>query len=340
MKKIVLSAIVMLFLSSLSFAVTLIQKSETTPEFTLSGHVWNRYTVEYLGEVPVANQLSINRNYISMKLNGEDFNSNVTLDIINKTGAQVFGDYQLWIKLGYIEFTKIPLLTDFGITLRSGIQLMYTGTNPIWKYNLYEVPVEGKAGLSSADMGIALLGSALDKKISYEAAIYSGDGYAKLDTNMLKALCTNIKVNVIDGLDVILTYYKRNGITSRSTESTDLAVSEAVVTYSNGMLTESYVAFIEALGPRAAGKTGVKQIVSGYAGVKLTDWVSVFARVDVENPDTGIERDENNQYYAGLVFPVAKKAVLLLDYSLKHNRIQAAPAVNNNTFVAQIKWDW
>lgn len=340
MKRTAIVLVLLSVLSSMSFGITLVQKSETTPEFILSGHVWARYTLNYLAEKQMTNQMSISRNYITMKLGGTDYNSNITLDIVNKAGAQTAGDFQVWIKTGYIEFTKLPFLVDVGIKFRAGIQSMYTGTNTTWKYNLYEVPVEGKAGLSSADMGAALIGSALDKMISYELAVYSGDGYTKLDTDKLKALCANVTVKVMDGLNVNMTYYKKAGVTGGNTELNNLAVTEAVVSYTAWPLMDSYAAVIEAVGPKSAGKSGVKQIVSLYAGVKPLDWLSVHARMDIENPDTEAVNDEINQYYAGVLIPIAEKASLLLDYSLKQKRTQITGDKNDNNFVAQIKWDW
>ena len=337
MKRTVIALLVLSVLSSLSFGITLVQKSETTPEFVLSGHVWMRYTLNYLAEKQVTNQMSLSRNYITMKLSGTDYNSNITLDIVNKAAAQGDGDIQVWVKTGYIEFTKLPFLSDVGLKLRAGIQPMYTGTNTTWKYNLYDVPVEGRIKLDSADMGVAFIGTALDKMVNYELAMYSGDGYKKLDTDKLKALCANVNVKVIDGLNVILTYYKKAGITGDNTDSGNLAVTEAVVSYAAGPLVDSYVAVIEALGPRSAGKSGVKQIVSAYAGFKPLDWMSVHARMDVENPDTEAVNDELNQYYVGLLIPVAEKASLMLDYTLKQKRVQVPGDKNDNTFIAQVK---
>ena len=189
-------------------------------------------------------------------------------------------------------------------------------------------------------MGIALAGSAMEKKINYELAMYSGGGYTKLDTDMLKALCANININAFDGLNIIMTYYNKEGINSSDSGAGKFIFSEILLTYKYGSLLESYLAAIEVLGPASAGKSGVKQIVSAHAGYKITDWVSVFSRIDVENPDTFAGNDETNQYYAGLLFPVAEKAVFMMNYSLKQKRIQGPLDYNENIFVAQVKWDW
>lgn len=336
MKKVLLAAVLLTFFSSFLSALTLVQKSETSPEFILSGHVWGRYSIGYIGENISLNRMSLERNYITMKLNGADYNSNITLDIVNREAAQKSGDFQVWVKMGYLELTKLPLLSDAGINLRAGIQLMYTGTNPVWKYNLYEVPVEGRAGLSSADMGIALIGTALEKRISYEVAMYSGDGFSKLDGDVMKALCGNVKVNIIDNLNLILTYYNKAGVNSMDKDPFKRNVSELVLTYSNGMLSDSYAMVMEKTGPRAAGKSGVMQVFSVYAGIKPFDLLSIHARFDLENTDTAVANDEIYQYYAGLLIPVAEKVNLMLDYSLK----QKKGAINDNLFIAQAKWDW
>lgn len=342
MKKTLLGIVLVLAVSSLSFAITLVQKSDENPEFTLSGHVWLRHTLQYNDVVPKTNALSINRNYITMKLTGTDYISNVILDIVNKSGAQADGDFSVWLKNVYVELTKVPFLADAGINVRAGIQSMYTGTNTLWKYNLYEVPIESVVGLSSADMGVALIGKALDKMITYELAAYSGDGYKKVESDMLKALCADVKVNVLEGLNIIGTYYRKTGVTGFNTESSNLDFTEAVVTYSTGPLVESYAAAIEtkAAANPAVGKSGIGQYLSFYAGVKALDWLSVFARMDIINPDTGKDNDETNAYYGGVVIPVASKANLLIDYTLKQKRIQLSDDKNDNIFTTQVKWDW
>jgi len=50
--------------------------------------------------------------------------------------------------------------------------------------------------------------------------------------------------------------------------------------------------------------------------------------------------DETNAYYAGIVIPVASKASLLVDYTLKQNRTFIPGDKNNNIFTTQVKWDW
>jgi len=344
MKKIILGMVLVMVVSSLSFGITLVQKSEESPEFTLSGHVWLRHTMQFSNLESRVNALSISRNYITMKLAASDYVSNITLDIVNKSKAQLDGDFSLWIKTGYVEFTKVPFLADLGLNVRAGIQSMYTGTNTLWKYNLYEVPIESVVGLSSADMGVALIGKALDKMITYELAAYSGDGYKKVESDMLKALCADVKVTPIEGLSLIGTYYKKNGVTGTDNPgyiASDLQFTEAVVTYSIGPLVESYVAAIETKAAETPGsKSGIGQYFSVYAGVKALDWLSVFARMDISNPDTMATNDETNAYYAGIVIPVASKASLLVDYTLKQNRTFIPGDKNNNIFTTQVKWDW
>lgn len=339
MKKILISLCFLILAPVLTYPVTLLEKSDSSPGFSLSGTLWLRHTLKYQPDRLVTNQFSISRNYISAAFSGKDMDSNITLDIVNSKDAQKAGDFQVWIKLGYIDFTAIPFLSDAGIKVRAGIQPVYFGTGNLWAYNLYEVPVEDRVSIPSADMGISILGKIPDKLGSYELSMFSGNGYKYLDRDFYKALGAALTVGPIEGASLKLSYHKNAGITPRNAEADDFSVTGILVMYKNSMI-DSYVEFLEMLSPRSAGKTGVKQVVSGYVSLKPVDLLMLNLRIDVENPDTGAAGDEMNYYYAGISVPVAEKATLMINYKLGQKRIQKASDVNENTFITQVKWSW
>ena len=339
MKKTFLALCLVVLAPVLALPVTILEKTDTTPGFSLSGTFWLRHTLKYQPNMLVTNQLGISRNYISAAFSGKDMDSNVTLDIVNSSGAQKAGDFQVWVKLGYIDFTAIPFLSDAGIKLRAGIQPNYFGTGNLWAYNIYEVPVEDRVSIPSADMGLSLLGKIPEKLGTYELALYSGNGYKFLDTDFYKALACSLTVGPIEGASLKLSYHKNAGITPRNAEADDFSVTGIMAMYKNGMI-DSYIEFLEKLGPRTAGKTGVRQVVSGYVSVKPVDFLSLNARVDIDNPDTGASDDEMNYYYAGINIPVAEKATLMLNYKLGQKRIQKVSDRNENMFITQVKWTW
>ena len=358
MKKFILSLLVLLFLSAPLFAVTLVTKNETDPEVTLTGYQWIRYTLNYTADKLAINQLAIKRTYISTKIKGMDYEANLTLDMGNSLNGQAGYDWAIWEKLAYVDLTKLPFLSDMGIKIRTGIQPIYFGSGDYWTYPLIELPFEGKIGaLSSADMGVAILGKytldsyenvspTVKKKqdlFVYELALYSGDGYGKLDTDVSKALAGNLMVYVMPGLGVRGSYFKKAGITSFGVGSADKTVTAVMVKY-NVAPFDIYAEVLEQKAPASVvggvEKSGILQAVSVYCGYTVFDWLSAHLRYDTVNPDTRVINDDMNYFYSGLNFKVAQKVSLQINYQLEMKKVYQAGNKNNNLLMTQVKWEW
>lgn len=319
------------------------------PEVKFSGYQWYRYELKYTGVTEASSKFYVARTYITTDVADtvNAYAAKLTLDINNLgtqsasiTGNTTSGyavgsslDWAIWIKLAYVDFNALIPVPD--MKLRAGLQGVYYGTGDKWGYQLFPVPFNDNFGMSSADMGVALVGSAFDKFAEYEVAVYNGTGYKKVDTDFEKAVVANLKLNIFDWLSVrgswmheykktvagCVLFFKAFGI-------------DGYAEYDSGA--------VKAAEP---GKSGVAEGLSFYAGAPIIGPVSMHVRYDTFNPDTMVKRDEWNKYIAGINIEAAEKKILLqLDYELLmpkyYEPSTAALAKNSNTFLAQLKWVW
>jgi hypothetical protein len=341
------------------------------------GYEWLRYNYNVVGgsySSTGSNYFSIPRTYIRWKFTDADtgYEGNLTIDINNTNAGQAVAavastitptnitgtiDWASWLKAAYVDFTKIPLLSDADMIIRVGQQSVYYGTIDTWAYPVIEKAIEDKQSIvSSADQGIALLGKIPMGFGSYELAVYNGTGYKDVPNDGTskgpnltdKAYDASLLITPLAGLYARASYFHKitsvlNAAPTLGYNSTALVIGGATGPIEGFV---EYVTLVNTANFKAGSQSGVSVGYSGYLGIKLTDMITICGRVDTYNKDTQVVRDDMNMYTAGVNLKLNDKITLQLDYQLdalktptnggaKDNNV-----ANTNQFMAQTVWAW
>jgi len=299
------------------------------------GYQWIRYGLTYEADIMKKNEFTVPRTYL--RFSAEDkvagYKGHITLDIAMVEGGQDDGniDWAIWIKNAYVDLYK--LFPAVNLKLRIGVQPVYFGTLDLWKYPLIEIPFEDKQGVfSSADLGAAIIGQAIDGSVEYEIAVYNGSGYKHLDTDLSKNFVASLKINFLED------YYFR---TSFSDDGTDNV--EAVILGFNFWRITGYAEYLRSVvkvPPEATpGKSWTKEGISLFLSGGITEALSLNIRYDSWNEDTGLTNDETARYIAGLYYELNEAMSVQFNYQLTQPKV-ADGTPNENLWLVQYGWSW
>ncbi len=345
------------------------------------GYQWIRYTdVIYGKDKQGESGMSIQRTYLRWKMEDADAGwlGELTLDINNVKGGQEVStssantgatdadgpgttitvththtydkasgklDFAIWPKYAYVDFRKIPLLSDFDIKLRIGIQKNYFGTVELWEYPLIEKDISDlRKVISSADMGIALLGELPEGYGSYEIAMHNGKGYKNLEDNVEKQYTASFMIIPLSGLTLRASYMMNNQAAHGTAEKTKRATA-AFAQYRTNIffpfeLLGEYVVVTDPLAS-VGGKSGVSVGYTFFGKFDVLEWMGICLRYDNWNPDTNKTNDESNLYIAGINLKINENNLLQLNYQLEQPQFGGYSATSHkNTWMAQLKWSW
>ena len=165
---------------------------------TFSGYTWLRETGtsdQYDDTSLNTSKISIERTYLRWKLAYEDnLEGNFTLDLPMKAGNTSNYDWTSLVKYAYVDVkNQLPLDTS----IRLGQQPVYFAMIDKWDYPVIYKNLEDNLGLlSSADLGIGLLGYIPGGWGDFQMAAYGGNGYAKPSETDNNA-ATDVSLNLI-----------------------------------------------------------------------------------------------------------------------------------------------
>lgn len=359
------------------FAVSLFAELKTK----FYGYQWIRYTdVIYGADIQSESGLSIPRTYLRWKMEDKDMGwvGEVTLDINMVKGGQEVStssantgatdadgpgttitvkhthtydkasgkvDFAIWPKYGYVDFTKIPFLSDIEAKLRVGIQKNYFGTVELWEYPLIEKEINDlRKVISSADLGIAILGELPEGYGSYELAMHNGKGYKHMEDNVEKQWSASLMVIPLTGLSMRYSYMLNNPSAHGTAEKTKRAQAAFVQYKTNIFIPFELLGEYVVVTDPAAGGSGKSGCSVGYmlfAKFDLVEWMNICVRYDNWNPDTYKTNDELNLYIAGINLRINENNLLQLNYQLEQPQFgDYAPTKHKNTWMAQLKWSW
>ena len=359
--KFVFAAVLLSVMSGISFGAVLIKAdpSQGVPELSFNGYQWLRYTAGYDNQKFIKSAFSVERTYITTKVKADDYEAELTLDMPNTQYGQVVNaaavpaqgavDWASWVKSAFVDFKTLPLLKEADIRIRLGVQKSYFGTIDTWSYQLIDKAMEDTLKVAdSANQGIALIGTIPFGFGDYQVAMYNGNGYKKIEDNLGKMLMGSINVVPLVGISVRGSYAVNNIGENRWTDGApdtklyqQTSRGAVVISLASGPI-ESYFEGLEQQTKKATGKSGILQGFSGYLGVKIMDPLQICLRFDTINPDTEVERDEYNVYYAGVNYKIQEKVLLQVNYQLTQEKASnyQAKAVTNNLLMTQVKWEY
>jgi len=378
MKRILFIAAIALLAASMSFGMTVVPATDTTPQLDITGYQWDRYAATYTDRSETGSGFSIQRTYITTQVKGTDYEGRLTLDInnnqygeiVNATALPAQGsvDWAIWVKYGYADLTNLPCFKMADIKLRIGLQPVYFGEIDTWQYPTIEKTVEDILSLvSSGDQGMAVLGNLPMGYGDYQIEVTNGAGYKKVESNLGKQITGSINIIPISGIGIRYSYLSNNtgedGLNAMGQPSALFAANEVQaleLNYATGPI-EGYLEGVQSESKDSAATSGILQAVSAYLGVKVIDQAQVVLRYDETNPDTKGSKNLQsayapyNRYIAGVNYFLTKNCTLQFDYEMvqekikgsKVNAISAGPlspigAINSNAnqLLAQLVWGW
>lgn len=346
------------------------------------GYQWLRYTDIVLGaDIQKDSGMSIPRTYLRWKMEDKDAGwvGEITLDIVSEKGGQVVStssaktsatdadgsgttitvththsydkasgkvDFAIWPKYGYVDFKAIPVLKDIDAKIRVGLQKNYFGTVELWEYPLIEKTITDlRKVISSADLGVALLGDLPEGYGEYQLAMHNGSGYKNLDSNVEKQYSGSLMLLPIPGL-MLRGSYMINNQAAHGTDSKIKRASDFVAQYTINFLPVpmqilgEYVVVEDPL-HAGSGKSGVSVGYMLFGSIDLLNWMQLAFRFDNWNADTSKANDETNLYIAGVNLKINENNLLQLNYQLEQPQFGGFPATSHkNTLMAQLKWSW
>lgn len=371
-KKIVAFFILVLVLSISSFA-------EVKTKFY--GYQWLRYTdVVYGADIQTESGLSIPRTYLRWKMEDSEAGwlGEITLDINSMKGGQEVStsfantgatdadatgstvtvththtydkasgkiDFVIWPKYAYVDFKKLSILSSIDAKIRVGMQKNYFGTVELWEYPLIEKEISDlRKVISSADLGVALLGELPDGFGSYELAMHNGSGYKNLDSNVEKQYTGSLMLIPLTGLTLRASYMINNSAAHGTAAKTKRATA-AFAQYKADILIpfELLGEYVVVTDPAAsgAGKSGCSVGYMLFAMFDILEWMQFGIRYDNWNADTYKKNDETNLYIAGINLKINENNLLQLNYQLEHPQFGGYVLTKHkNTLLAQLKWSW
>jgi hypothetical protein len=350
------------FVLAAVFAVSFFVFAQADVTTTFYGFQWLRYDYQQYGgsyaSTPSTsnNTFSIPRTYLRFKASDPDagYEGNITMDINNTNNGEAGNiDWASWLKYAYVDFTKIPFLSDIGATVRAGQQAVYFGTIDTWQFPTIEKSIEDKNGvMNGCDNGVSIVGKIPSGFGTYQAAVYNGTGYKTIayDSNQNitdKAYDLSVNLTPISNAYLRISYFHK--LTNAINAMTQAYNATAIVLGGNAGPVEGFVEYLTA----NEGKNYVTGTSSGviigwesYVGVKLTDYLQMHLRVDTYDPDTRVHNNETNTYIAGFNVMLTKKTTLQLDYEFNGYKFPFAGGAkdnnitNNNQFISQLVWSW
>lgn len=240
----VLMVLVLMAGFGLSYAVEVKFNSLTWIDWSYSFDDSFSLTTNATGDSKTGN-MGFSRNYNDFKVNWNDtVKGRVTLD---------FGKLTAPLKYAWIDW---KIASPLVITI--GLQKTFFGYTPEWKYELPVKALADQVGTSSsADFGIGIGGSVLDKKISYNMQILNGQGYNGNETGVKDDYALGINAVVAPAKDI------KVGLSFRLAEKNGLDFT---------------------------GKKYLNNALAAYVDAKFGNlWA--LAEFVGEMPDTGLETD-------------------------------------------------
>jgi len=339
-------------LGFLTFLAFFSADAKAEVEMKFYGHQWLRYEYVFSGADPVSNSFYVPRTYLRMNVKDFDagFEGYLTLDINNdKNGQKVTAtasadsvDWEIWVKYGYISLSKLPLLSDAGMTLQAGVIPVYFGVVGTWPYTVIEKAVEDRMKyMGSADQGIALSGKFPVNWGGYEAALYNGSGVKKMEDNAEKGYLFNVKVSPVQEVYAQVSFY-RTLTNTHGSPAERYDTTAAVLGVKLGDF-ETFAQYVvkNSSKDNIGGNSGTGEAYSALAVYNLGKKLSFAIRYDMRDPDTFARKDELNTFIAGVNFGIAGELALLqLNYQLDAPKFRGTGKKNENKYMAQVKWNW
>lgn len=254
------------------------------------------------------NAFEINRNYIDIKYN---YNDNIRFRLTPDFFRQGDGPLTGIIKYAYVEF-KNPLgLTDQTFRLGMNPTAWESYMNDWWGFRWIEKTPSGTWKMTnSSDMGITLLGSLLNKFVSYQVSLFNGEGYnGASEQDSAKSFEATLELFPVQSIPLHLFGHVRLSQTVSEIESRNNFYAGAIY-YKDAALRLGAEYMVQDQGE-------INKTLISIIGSYMIDQFSILGRYDIFDPSDAI--DGNLQYFliAGVGYRLSKNVQAMIDIKLK-----------------------
>lgn len=294
------------------------------PTVKVGGVIFAHYGYDLTDGADGYNSFDLDRAYLTARGDLNDhWATRMTLDAdrfkstsVGDTEVTVDTKYRVFVKHAYLEWKE----QKAGVKLRFG--MADTAWAPyydsFWGYRfLAKSAGDENKFVDTSDLGIQAMGDHYKGLVQWQAGLINGEGYGKLEVDASKTFQARVTV---DPLAANKEYdLPISGFVSQSF----LGEGDPVTLYAGavGFKMKYGLAWAEYMGRSSAGVSG--QIISATLMPKIPDIVTVVARVDMTDGDTGTADDGTTKILVGAGHEFFEKVTATATY--ERTTAQAAP---------------
>jgi hypothetical protein len=254
------------------------------------------------------NAFEITRNYIDIKYNYNDnIRFRLTPDFFRQGGGPLTGI----IKYAYVEF-KNPLgLTNQTLRIGMNPTAWESYMNDWWGYRWIERVPSGTWKMTiSSDLGITLLGSLLDKAVSYQISVANGEGYSgDAEQDSAKSFEATLELFPVQSFPLHFFGHLRLKQDVSEVESKNNFYAGAVYYKDSTLrLGAEYM-----VGQQLENNNS---LLSFIGSIKI-DQIFILGRYDIFDPSDDVEGNNQHLLIAGVGYQLSKNVQAMLDVKIK-----------------------
>ncbi|MDO9578129.1 MAG: hypothetical protein Q7J16_09610, partial [Candidatus Cloacimonadales bacterium] len=298
-------------------------------------------------------QLSLERGYFRLEpVFSSKIKGRFNLDFFSTDGTSNGADIKL--KYAYLDFSELIPLKDTKVTI--GLMKTYFGTIYDWNYTTIDKdPSDKYKFVSSTDYGMGFSGYIPNGYGTYDIAVYNGEGYKKIGSNINKDMnfLGNIRVTPVAGVTVGGSYMMMTKHDSEIDDGTGTMIynpAREVYSMMAGVGKFAYGPF--SVLAQYLMKDKDKPNVDGYEKVnttvlslmpvfKVNNSFDIIARYDMYDPDTDADDDGENTLVAGVNYNIMRDAknnpTLLVQANYQTTTFEDESDAENAIMV-QLRW--
>ena len=325
-------------------------------ETKLKMELWNRWTYQMIDGDVTKNEMALKRGYFRLEPKfSENIKGRFNVDFFSDDDDKVADGAGLKIKYAYLDFNNLIPINDSKLTI--GLMKTYFGTIYEWNYTTIDGdPSDKYKFVSSTDFGFGVSGKIPNGFGSYALAVYNGEGYKKVGSNINKDLnyLANLRVTPIAGVTLGGSYMMKT--------KNDSEIADSLGTMIDNPDREEY-SLIAGVGKFAFGpfsllaqylmKDKDKPNVDGYEKVnttvvsllpvfKVNNNFDILARYDIYDPDTDTDDDGYNTIVAGFNYHIMRdaknKPKLFIQTNYQMKQYEADDSEDVSELLVQLRW--
>ncbi len=327
-------------------------------ETKLKMELWNRWTYQMIDGDVTKNEMALKRGYFRLEPKfSENIKGRFNVDFFSDDDDKVADGAGIKIKYAYLDFNNLLPIKDAKLTV--GLMKTYFGTIYEWDYTTIDGdPSDKYKFVSSTDFGLGVSGKIPNGFGSYALAVYNGEGYKKVGSNINKDMnyVANLRVTPINGVTLGGSYMFKSKYDSQIEDETargdmvdnpdreeyNLIAGVGKFAYGPVSLLAQYLNKVKCK-PNMDDYDDITTTVMSFMPVfKVNNKIDIVGRYDMYDPDTDTDDDGYNAIVAGINYHImrdaknAPKLFIQTNYQLK--QYEAEDSDDESELMVQLRW--